>query len=218
MIALPLERIQTVLCLGAHSDDIEIGCGGTLLNMMQAKPDLKVFWVVLSGGSGRTREARLSAKSFLRNSGKGSRVITRQFPISHFPFQGSKIKRFFETLKRLPNPDLIFTHYRDDRHQDHRMVSDLTWNTFRDHLILEYEVPKYDGDLGQPNVFVRLPESVCREKVETVCKMFKTQSNKHWFTPDTFLGLMRLRGIECVSTTRYAEAFYARKILLGKMA
>ncbi|HTL18036.1 MAG TPA: PIG-L family deacetylase, partial [Patescibacteria group bacterium] len=142
--------------------------------------------------------------------------ITKPFRISYFPYEGAKIKNFFETLKKLPNPDLIFTHYRDDLHQDHRVISDLTWNTFRDHLILEYEIPKFDGDLGQPNVFVPLEEQTCLKKVNAVCRFFRTQSNKHWFSEDTFLALMRLRGIECASRTRFAEAFYARKLVLGR--
>jgi LmbE family N-acetylglucosaminyl deacetylase len=214
MVQLPFEKVRTVLCLGAHSDDIEIGCGGTLLSMLGSNPGLKVSWVVLSGRGQRTKEARRSAQFFLRKAAS-SRVVTKQFQISYFPFEGAKIKGFFESLKKLPNPDLILTHYREDRHQDHRLVSDLTWNTFRDHIILEYEIPKFDGDLGQPNVFVPLEEEVCLQKTNALCRFFQTQNNKHWFSADTFMGLMRLRGIECVSPTRYAEAFYARKLVLG---
>ena len=214
MIQFDTNGIKHVLCLGAHSDDIEIGCGGTLLRMLRANLGLTVSWIVLSGGGGRTQEARRSAQLFLRNSA-ASKLLTKRFQTSYFPFQGAKIKVFFESLKRLPSPDVVFTHYREDRHQDHRLVSDLTWNTFRDHFILEYEVPKFDGDLGQPNVFVPLEEKICLEKTDNLCRIFQTQNNKHWFSADTFLGLMRLRGIECASVTRYAEAFYARKLVLG---
>lgn len=214
MVGLPLNKIRSVLCLGAHADDIEIGCAGTVLRLIDSNPALKVVWVVLSGGGKRTQEARRSARFFLRNAA-ASRVVTKQFRISYFPFEGVRIKTFFESLKKLPNPDLIFTHYRDDRHQDHRFVSDVTWNTFRDHFILEYEIPKFDGDLGQPNVFVPLEEEVCLEKANAVCRLFKTQNDKHWFSSDTFVGLMRLRGIECASPSRYAEAFYSRKLVLS---
>ena len=214
MIQFDTRNIRHVLCLGAHSDDIEIGCGGTLLSLLASNPGLKVWWVVLSGDAKRTRESRASAKFFLRNA-TVSKVLTKEFRISYFPFEGSKIKTFFESLKKLPNPELVLTHYGEDRHQDHRLVSELTWNTFRDHFILEYEIPKFDGDLGQPNVFVPLEEQVCLEKTNAVCRFFQTQNNKHWFSTDTFLGLMRLRGIECASPTRYAEAFYARKLVLG---
>jgi LmbE family N-acetylglucosaminyl deacetylase len=214
MVEIPCGKFKTLLCLGAHSDDIEIGCGGTLLRMIKANPGLKISWVVLSAGGKRTTEARRSAQFFLGNAAT-VRVTIKQFRTSYFPFEGAKIKRFFESLKKLPKPDLILTHYREDRHQDHRLVSDLTWNTFRDHLILEYEIPKFDGDMGQPNVFVSLEEKTCLEKVGAVCRFFKTQNNKHWFSEDTFLGLMRLRGIECASPTRYAEAFHVRKLMLG---
>jgi LmbE family N-acetylglucosaminyl deacetylase len=214
MVAIPCGRFKTLLCLGAHSDDIEIGCGGTLLRMIKANPGLKISWIVLSAGGQRTTEARRSAQFFLRNAAT-ARLAIKQFRISYFPFEGAKIKRFFESLKKLSNPDLVLTHYREDRHQDHRLVSDFTWNTFRDHFILEYEIPKFDGDLGQPNVFVPLAEEVCLEKANAVCRIFRSQNKKHWFSPDTFMGLMRLRGIECASPTRYAEAFYARKLVLG---
>jgi len=208
-----LGSIKRILCVGAHSDDIEIGCGGTLLKLVRDYEGLEIFWVVFSADGSRIREARASAQSFLRGV-KKARVVVKHFKGSFFPFQGAQIKDFFETLKEF-RPDLVFTHYRDDRHQDHRVLSDLAWNTFRSHLILEYEIPKYDGDLGVPNVFVPLDEELSRLKTAHLCKHFQTQSNKHWFSEDTFLGLMRLRGVECATPTKYAEAFYCRKIVIG---
>lgn len=214
MVGFSLDNVSHILCLGAHSDDIEIGCGGTLLKLARQRKDLRVTWVVFSGQAARAREANASARTFLGGV-KTKKVILKQFRGSFFPYEGEQLKNYFETLKRLPQPDLIFTHYRDDRHQDHRVLSDLAWNTWRNHLILEYEIPKYDGDLGAPNAFVSVPEDLCREKVEYLCRFFRTQNNKHWFAPETFLGLMRLRGMECASPTNYAEAFYCRKLVLG---
>jgi LmbE family N-acetylglucosaminyl deacetylase len=212
MIEFGLDRVTRVLCLGAHSDDIEIGCGGTLLKLLRDRSDLQVQWVVFSGRGSRAREARASAKAFLAGGAK-SKVVIRQFRDSFFPTQLKEIKGYFETIKSSFEPDLVFTHYRDDRHQDHRVVSDLTWNTFRNHVILEYEIPKYDGDFGIPNFFVRLEENDCRKKVDYLCRHFQTQANKHWFAEETFRGLMRLRGMECASA--YAEAFYCRKLVAG---
>jgi len=211
MQQVKFNKLKRVLCLGAHSDDVEIGCGGTILKLTREQPGLEILWVVFSAEGTRAREARLSAGVFLQAAGK-RKIVVKSFKTSFFPFQGEKIKTFFETLKGF-EPDLIFTHYRDDRHQDHRVISDLTWNTFRSHLIWEYEIPKYDGDLGCPNVFVEVGDTLGRQKAEFVCKFFQTQGNKHWFSADTFQSLMRLRGIECASTAKYAEAFYCRKLI-----
>ncbi len=214
MLPLDITRAKHILCLGAHPDDIEIGCGGTILKLTRGRSDLIVDWVVFNADGRRRTEARTSARSFLAHAAKGH-VITKNFRNGFFPFAGGRIKEFFESLKARVAPDLIFTHYRDDRHQDHRTISDLTWNTFRDHFILEYEIPKYDGDIGQPNVFIPLEREVCREKVGSLCRFFRSQADKHWFSEDTFLGLMRLRGIECASASKYAEAFYGRKLTLA---
>jgi LmbE family N-acetylglucosaminyl deacetylase len=213
MLKLSFDRLKRVLCLGAHSDDIEIGCGGTLLKLARERPDLEVRWIVFSAGGRRTTEARGSARRFLQGV-RLKKVVVKRFQTSFFPYQGQRIKQVFEQIKKSFQPDLIFTHYRDDRHQDHRVLSDLAWNTFRDHLILEYEIPKYDGDLGNPNFYVPLDEEVCRRKAEHICAFFQTQLNKHWFSSDTFLSLMRLRGIECASHTKHAEAFYCRKLVV----
>lgn len=214
MIPTRLEPLQTVLCLGAHSDDIEIGCGATLLNLIRTHPGLTVWWVVFTAEGKRAREAKASARDFLVGVGQ-SKVITKPFRNGFFPAQFTEIKEYFETLKKQVQPDLIFTHYRDDRHQDHRVISDLAWNTFRNHAILEYEIPKYDGDVSAPNFFVPVDEPTCTRKVELLMKHFGSQQNKHWFSPDLFRGLMRLRGIEAASTEHYAEAFYSRKLVLG---
>jgi LmbE family N-acetylglucosaminyl deacetylase len=214
MIELGFRSVKNILCLGAHSDDIEIGCGGTLLKLTRDHDGLNIWWIVFSAEGSRSREARSSAKAFLAGAARRKTVI-KQFRGSFFPFQAGRIKEYFEEIKAAFRPDLVFTHYRDDRHQDHRILSDLAWNTFRNHLILEYEIPKYDGDLGIPNLFVRLDEALCRKKVEYLCRFFQTQTNKHWFDEDTFLSLMRLRGMECASQTRYAEAFHCRKLVAG---
>jgi LmbE family N-acetylglucosaminyl deacetylase len=202
-----------ILCLGAHSDDIEIGCGGTILRLIEAYPESRVDWVVLGANQEqRVIEAQQSANDFLSQTSNKS-IVVKGFRDSFFPFIGAEIKEYFEKLKKEVAPDIIFTHCRHDLHQDHRLVCELTWNTFRNHLILEYEIPKYDGDLGSPNFFVHLNETTCQRKIKTILEHFKTQENRHWFTEETFLGLMRLRGIESRAPEGYAEGFYGRKIV-----
>ena len=201
-----------ILCLGSHSDDIEIGCGGTILKLLSRSPNLEVTWVVFSSTKEREEEARNSAELFLSQAQR-KEIIIEHFSDSFFPFEGAEIKNFFERLKTLA-PDLIFTHSRKDAHQDHRLISDLTWNTFRNHLILEYEIPKYDGDLGQPNFFVPLEQEIYEKKIQNLMDGFQTQRAKPWFQKDTFLALMRLRGMECVAPTGYAEGFYCRKLVI----
>lgn len=218
MLKLPLPRPRgsgyRILCLGAHSDDLEIGCGGTILRLLSEHKNAHLRWVVFSADRARAREARRSAELFL-DQAKDRQIITRSFRDGFFPYTGGQIKEFFEGLKSFA-PDLIFTHYRHDLHQDHRLICELTWNTFRQHTILEYEVPKYDGDLGTPNFFVELEEDTCRKKAEYLLEVFESQRDKHWFTAETFRATLRLRGLECRSATGYAEAFYARKLVLGK--
>jgi LmbE family N-acetylglucosaminyl deacetylase len=203
-----------LLCLGAHSDDIEIGCGGFVLQLLRRHRALDVDWVVFSAHGPREEEARRSAALFLRGA-RRQRVLTSKFRDGFFPHEGAAIKEVFEALKRGPAPDVVLTHYRDDRHQDHRTLSDLAWNTFRNHLVLEYEIPKWDGDLGTPNFFVPLDRRTTQRKVAYLQKAFGTQRSKDWFDAETFNGLMRLRGMECRAPHGYAEAFYARKVLLG---
>jgi LmbE family N-acetylglucosaminyl deacetylase len=200
-----------VLCLGAHSDDIEIGCGGTILQLIRRYHNLEFYWVVFSSNRERGLEARQSAARFL-NGVKRQTVIVKNFRESFFPYVGTKIKEYFEELKEF-SPDLIFTHYRCDLHQDHRILCELTWNAFRNHLIWEYEVPKYDGDLGSPNCFVPLDAETCKKKIKYITEVFKTQSTKHWLTPDTFQAIMRLRGVESNAPHKFAEAFYCRKMI-----
>jgi LmbE family N-acetylglucosaminyl deacetylase len=203
-----------ILCLGAHSDDIEIGCGGLILDVLRSRKRVEVDWIVFSAPVAREREARRSAALFLRGAHR-TRVATHRFRDGFFPYEGADIKSIFEDLKAGTDPDLVLTHYRDDRHQDHRVLSDLTWNTFRNHLILEYEIPKFDGDLGTPNCFVPLKQSTCARKVRYLTSVFGTQRDKHWFSEETFMGLMRLRGMECRASDGYAEAFYARKLVVA---
>jgi LmbE family N-acetylglucosaminyl deacetylase len=204
-----------LLFLGAHCDDIEIGCGGTILQLLATGRDVEVTWVVFSASELREREARSSASLFLQDAQRPANVVFHNFRDGHFPYQGAEIKDCFETLKQECNPDVIFTHYRDDRHQDHRTISDLTWNTWRRHLILEYEIPKYDGDLGQPNVFSPLTKDICDRKARTICGVFRSEANKAWMSEDTFVALARLRGIESAAPGNHAEAFYCRKLVLG---
>ena len=217
MLNLTFERrrdsIFRILCLGAHSDDIEIGCGGTVLRILEENPDAEVFWVVMGASGQRADEATASAKSFLARA-RQKEVIVKEFRDGFFPYIGAEIKGFFEELKRRCAPDLILTHCRNDLHQDHRVVSELTWNTFRNHLILEYEILKYDGDLGTPNVFVPLTESLARRKVGILLDSFRSQLKKSWFTEDAFLAILRLRGLECNAQEKYAEAYHARKLVL----
>jgi LmbE family N-acetylglucosaminyl deacetylase len=201
-----------VLCLGSHSDDIEIGCGGTMLRLLSGTPDMEVAWVVFGCNNAREQEARDSAKLFLEQA-KHREIIVSDFRDGFFPFEGAVIKDRFEELKRV-SPDLIFTHNRNDAHQDHRLIAELTWNTFRNHLILEYEIPKYDGDLGRPNFFVPLEQEIYQKKIRYIIEGFATQHSKHWFEQETFLSLMRLRGMECNAPSSYAEAFYCRKLVL----
>ena len=206
----PLRRL---LAIGCHADDVEIGCGGTILSLARARPDLEVTWVVL-GAHGRPRGRGAGERRGLPG-GRGPRRGRRpRVPRRFMPYVGETVKEAFEELKRV-QPDLVLTHTRDDRHQDHRLVCELTWNTFRDHLILEYEVPKWDGDLGRPNLYVPLEDDVVDRKLDLVLRHFPTQAGKHWYDAETFRGLMRLRGLECASPSRYAEAFYAPKIVVA---
>jgi LmbE family N-acetylglucosaminyl deacetylase len=214
MIHCRFDRIKTVLCLGAHADDIEIGCGGTVLRLTAGSDRLEFYWLVLCSNPERAREARRSANAFLGGARKKT-IVVKTFRDGFLPYLGAPVKECFEELKQSFSPDLIFTHCREDLHQDHRLVCELTWNTFRNHLILEYEVPKYDGDLQAPNFFVPLSDAIRRKKVRRLMRYFGSQRDKHWFSADLFQGLMRLRGIEAKSPTRYAEAFHCRKLILA---
>jgi len=204
---------RRILCLGAHCDDIEIGCGGTILRLLREDPEREIYWQVFSSNPTRKREAIKGARLFL-GTAKSKKVAVRNYRDSFFPTLHPRIKTEFEKLKKEFVPDLVLTHYRHDLHQDHRVICELTWNTFRNHLILEYEIPKYDGDLGQPNFFVPLEQEIYQKKVRYIMDAFETQHAKRWFEQETFLALMRLRGMECVARSGYAEAFHCRKLVL----
>lgn len=206
--------IGRILCLGAHCDDIEIGCGGTVLKLLASRPGVHVDWIVFSSDEERAAEARAGAEAFLADA-ETVEIVVRSFRQRFFPFVGAEIKEFFDELGASSRPDVIFTHYGADAHQDHTLLSQLTYNTWRDHLILEYEIPKWDGDLGRPNVYARLETAHAERKVEAIWSTFASQHDKHWFTKETFLALMRLRGIECKAPSGYAEAFHCRKLLLA---
>ena len=203
----------TMLCIGAHCDDIEIGCGGTILRLLAEHPGSSVHWVVLASNPRRASEAQAAASAFLEGAGHRT-VEVKTFRESYFPYVGAEIKDYFETLGAVSDPQLIFSHYHLDRHQDHRVVSELTWNTFRNHLIAEYEIPKYEGDLGTPNFFVPLTETTARRKIDIIVRSFPSQAGRSWFRPETFEAVLRLRGIECNAREGFAEAFHVSKVVI----
>jgi LmbE family N-acetylglucosaminyl deacetylase len=204
---------RVVLAIGAHSDDLEIGCGGSILSLTCANPGLHVHWVVLAAGGARGEEAERSAEAFLASAANRT-IEVHDFRDGYLPYEGAAVKDVFESLKARIDPDLVLAHTADDFHQDHRLVCELTWNTFRDHLVLEYEIPKYDGDLGRPNTYVALTDEIVDMKLTLLQAHFETQRGKDWFDPHLFRGLMRLRGMECRAPTGYAEAFVVRKLAL----
>jgi LmbE family N-acetylglucosaminyl deacetylase len=216
-LRLPIDEARgpfNVLCLGAHCDDIEIGCGGALLELLRRYRSIHVDWVVFSSTREREKELRRSAGRFLAKAAD-YRLTVFTFKDGFFPGDFTAIKNAFESLKQLDQPHLIFTHHRADLHQDHRIVAELTWNTFRRHLVLEYEIPKYDGGLTTPTTYVALKRSDVDRKVRILTDCYKTQSMKHWFTDETFRALMRLRGLECGAESGWAEGFHGSKMLLG---
>lgn len=213
MHSLKLGELRQVLCLGAHSDDIEIGCGGTLLQLVAANPGIEVHWIVFSANPARKTEALASASAFLAGAAQRN-VVVHAFRDGYFPFAGDAVKDEFEAIRRTVSPDLVFTHCGHDLHQDHRLLSQLTYNTFRDHLVLEYEIPKWDGDLRTPNVYFPLLNATAQRKVDLLMQHFPSQAGRDWFTPDTFEALMRIRGLEARAPEGKAEGFYARKLIL----
>jgi len=209
----PDRPLRRLLVIGAHSDDIEIGCGATILRLVHEQPELEALWMVLSARGQRGDEARASAEAIL--SGTAQReIVLHSFRDAYLPYEGSAVKERFEEVKQRFEPDLILTHYGRDAHQDHRLVSELTWNTFRDHLILEFEIPKYDGDLGRTNFYVRLEDRHAQRKIEHLLEHFPSQRGRHWFSEEVFRSLMRLRGMECNAPDGYAEGFYSRKVVV----
>jgi LmbE family N-acetylglucosaminyl deacetylase len=203
-----------VLCLGAHSDDIEIGCGGTVMQWLRDGAALDVTWVVCSAPDTRRTEATRSAQALLRGAAR-RRIVIGDLEDSHFPSQMRELKAFCRQIRDEDKADVVFTHHVDDLHQDHRALAEVTWQTWRDHLVLEYEIPKFEGDLGRPNAFVPLEGSVARRKVDHLMRHFGTQRSKDWFRASTFEALMALRGIECRAADGMAEAFHARKVRIS---
>lgn len=212
-VEMLLTGLRSVLCLGAHVDDIEIGCGGALLRILAENPEVTVHYVVLSADEERALEARKSVDLLLRDAGNID-VLIGHFRESYFPYLGPDVKAYVHRLASEFDPDLVFTHWRGDAHQDHRTVAELTWNAFRQHLIMEYEIPKWDGDMGKPNVFVPLDRAVCEHKIEHLMNAFPSQAAKDWFDTEVFRGLLRLRGMEARSPSGYAEAFHCTKLVL----
>jgi LmbE family N-acetylglucosaminyl deacetylase len=207
------DRPLRLLCIGAHSDDLEIGCGGTVLTWLASLPAVEVTWMVLSAEGDRATEARRSADKLLARA-SARKIIIANYRDGYLQSQYADVKEFFEDTKRQTNPDIIFTHWLHDRHQDHRFAAELTWNTWRNHLVLEYEIPKYEGDLASPNTYVSIPAPLARRKVSHLDRHFSSQRSKDWFVEDNFLALMRIRGLECRSPSGFAEAFHARKMVL----
>jgi len=210
-LKLSADKELNLLCIGAHCDDIEIGCGGTILKLFKEYNVNSVMWIVFSSDSVRKEEALTSAELFLKKS-HNNMIEIKSYRDGFLPASAAKIKDEFEDIKNTYNPDLIFTHYREDLHQDHRLLNELTWNTFRHHLILEYEIPKFDGDIGNPNLYFPLDEDIVKKKNEIILNSFKSQKEKHWFNEETFKAILRLRGLESVS--RFSEAYYARKLVV----
>ena len=210
---IPAGRPMRVLCIGAHSDDLEIGCSGTVLAWLASMRAIEVTWVVLSAEGARASEARRSASALLKRA-VARKVVIGNFRDGYLPAQYTDVKGFFERLKGEVNPDVILTHWLNDRHQDHCLTAELTWNTWRNHFVLEYEIPKYEGDLAPPNAYVVVPASLARRKANHLSRYFSSQRSKDWFVADNFLGLMRLRGLECRSSSGFAEAFHTRKLIL----
>jgi LmbE family N-acetylglucosaminyl deacetylase len=214
VISCSFEGAKRVLCIGAHSDDIEIGCGGTILRLLEGSKDVEIHWLVFCSNPVRAKEAQKSAAWFLRKAGRKT-IAIKSFRDGFLPYVGGEVKDTFEALKPIFHPDIVFTHFREDLHQDHRLLCELTWNTFRNHLVLEYEIPKYDADLRSPNFFVPLSKTTARTKVNALMRFFGTQRNKHWFSDDLFYSLMRIRGIESASPTLLAEGFHCRKMVMA---
>jgi LmbE family N-acetylglucosaminyl deacetylase len=214
VLDLPASHSLKVLCVGAHCDDIEIGCGATIVSLQKARRPLTIDWVVLSGSAERCKETETAMQMLVRPEHRGE-LLFGAFPDGRFPAAYAEIKEFCESLKRGAPPDVIFCHERDDRHQDHRIVNEMIWNTFRDNVVLEYEIPKWDGGLGQPNAYVPLDATDAEEKIDALLGAYRSQGRKDWFTRDAFMAMLRLRGVECRAPSGYAEAFYGRKLALN---
>lgn len=201
----------TVLAVGAHSDDVEIGSGGTLLTLAAALPEVRAHVVVLSATPTRAGEAQAGARRFL--PGGRVDVEVHDLPDGRYPGHWAGLKDRLEELARRVRPDLILAPRLDDAHQDHRTVARLVRTVWRDHLVLGYEIPKYDGDLPRPNLYVPLTAEVLQEKLRLLRTCFPSQADRDWFDDEVFRGLARLRGVE--SRCRYAEGFEVTKLVLA---
>lgn len=209
----PDRKRLRVLCLGAHSDDIEIGCGGTLMRWMEEYEQVHVTWAVLSASGVRGEEASRSVQALLL-PGVTADVVLGDFEDAHLPAEFRRAKSFMRELHDRADVDVVLTHCLGDRHQDHRLIAELTWQCWRNHLVLGYEIPKYEGDLGRPNLFVPLSTAVVERKVAHLLEHFGSQRSRDWFSAETFSGLMRIRGLECRAASGFAEAFHAPKVVL----
>jgi len=206
-----LSRVKSAMFIGAHSDDIEIGAGGLLMRLVRESPGVEITYVILSGDATRHNEARNAAAAFTHGCGKLDLRLA-SFTDRFFPAEQTQIKKYFDQLKLNTSPQLVICHKASDKHQDHRVVNELVYNTFRAHSILEYEIPKWDGDLSTPNLYVPLSDEIATQKAELLMEHFGSQRSKHWFDLETFRGLMRIRGIEC--NAKYAEGFHVRKMVV----
>jgi len=209
----PRNRRLEILCIGAHCDDIEIGCGGSLLALQKQYPQCRIHWLVLTSIPSRRQEAMTAMKKLVRVAARGN-VRICELQDGFLPACFADAKTQFEAMKRLVDPDLIFTHHEFDRHQDHNLASEMTWQTFRDHMIWEYEIPKYDGDLVTPNLYVPLNASLAVRKVNVIVRTFRSQGMKSWFSAENLLAAMRIRGLESRASSGFAEAFHCRKLVM----
>jgi LmbE family N-acetylglucosaminyl deacetylase len=205
-----------VLCIGAHCDDIEIGCGGTVLALQRRYPGCRVHWLILTSVPARRSEALAAARAFVKPACRGETLVC-DFPDGMLPGHLVQVKERFEAFKALVDPELILTHHGLDRHQDHSLVSQVTWQTFREHMIWEYEIPKYDGDLVTPNMYVPVSATAAARKIRLIVKAFESQRGKSWFTAENLLAMMRLRGLECRSPSGFAEGFHCRKLVFDAL-
>ena len=207
--ALGRDEPLRVVCLGAHADDIEIGAGGTILRLLDERPNTHVTHVVFSADAIRADEARAAARQLLAAAEADIHVLGHRD--GFFPFEAADIKGFAQAALEGVRPHLVLTHRRDDAHQDHRVIADLAWQTFRGATIAAYEIPKWDGDLDRPNAYVALDDATITRKLALLADHFPTQQAKGWYDDETFRGLARVRGVE--AGVRYAEAFHCTKLV-----
>jgi LmbE family N-acetylglucosaminyl deacetylase len=210
MLALDLRGVRAVVALAAHPDDLEIAAGGLLLTLAAAAPGVRVHYVLFTGSPDRQQEARAAGPAFL--PGAQLSMATHDLPDGRLPAYWGGAKEIAEEAARELPAELVLAPARDDAHQDHRTVAELATTAFRDALVLHYEIPKWDGDVGRPNLYLPLAEPTARRKVELLHTCFPSQKDRDWWDDEVFLSLARLRGMEC--RARYAEAFVCHKAAL----